>query len=49
MLAASAKKAAVTLLVKDGKRLGEQRDYMGSLLYPPMPGVAPGYNYVYYF
>ncbi|CAL1526454.1 unnamed protein product [Lymnaea stagnalis] len=49
MLAANAKKAAVTLLVKDGKRLGDQRDYMSSLLYPQLPGVAPGYNYVYYF
>ncbi|KAH9524877.1 hypothetical protein Btru_028130 [Bulinus truncatus] len=49
MLAASAKKAAVTLLVKDGKRLGEQRDYMSSLLYSQLPGVTPGYNYVYYF
>uniref|UniRef100_A0A2C9JZQ2 Homeobox domain-containing protein n=2 Tax=Biomphalaria TaxID=6525 RepID=A0A2C9JZQ2_BIOGL len=50
MLAASAKKAAVTLLVKDGKRLCDQRDYMNSLLYSQLPGVtAPGYNYVYYF
>ncbi|XP_035828545.1 homeobox protein slou [Aplysia californica] len=47
MMAANAKKAAVTLLIKDGKRLGDQRDFMGPLLYPQIPGAAPGYFYYF--
>lgn len=49
LMAANAKKAAVTLLVKDGKRLADQRDYMSSLLYSQIPATAAAYNYLYYF
>ncbi|BFY98533.1 hypothetical protein BsWGS_01573 [Bradybaena similaris] len=49
LMAANAKKAAVTLLVKDGKRLPDQRDYMSSLLYSQIPATAAAYNYLYYF
>ncbi|CAG5126957.1 unnamed protein product [Candidula unifasciata] len=49
LMAANAKKAAVTLLVKDGKRLADPRDYMSSLLYSQIPNTAAAYNYLYYF
>ena len=41
-LAASAKKAAVTLLVKDGKRLYNPSDFVRPAIYPSIP--IPGFN-----
>lgn len=45
-LASSAKKAAVTLLIKDGKRLYNPEDIVRPMLYPSIP--IPGLNYFYY-
>ncbi|XP_046327404.1 homeobox protein Nkx-3.2-like [Haliotis rufescens] len=43
--AANAKKAAVTLLVKDGKRLYNPEDFVRPILYPSIP--IPGLNCYY--
>ncbi|KAK6177968.1 hypothetical protein SNE40_012822 [Patella caerulea] len=46
VLVANAKKAAITLLIKDGKRLYNPQDLVRPMIYPSIP--IPGLNYFYY-